>query len=118
MVGKFLFRTATVAQLQRIAPGFVHLTAHGPELRSVRWTPGDEIQVDVGKLTLWTYTPFAWDPALGTLQLLVYVREGSFRAVASAAYVSVFSGRAKSIQRLRTGLKVTAYGAEGKIGID
>lgn len=71
--GRFLFRDATVARIDHLTPRFRRLLLRGSALRSVRWTPGDKVQVFLPEVGMRTYTPARWDAQSGETELLVYV---------------------------------------------
>jgi ferric-chelate reductase (NADPH) len=78
---KLLTRSATVASHEVVADRFHLLTLQGDELRGVRWTPGDKVQVVLSPWVHRTYTPMSWDAQLGVTRLLAYAHGESPGAI-------------------------------------
>lgn len=70
-LGKLLTTELVISTTETLAPGFRRLTLEGETLRGAAFTPGDKVQVVLEGGTR-TYTPFAFDAAKGTFDLLVY----------------------------------------------
>jgi ferric-chelate reductase (NADPH) len=70
---KLMMRDARVSASEALGSRFRLITLEGEELRNVAWTAGEKIQVSLGSaFTNRTYTPFNWDAAAGTTQILVF----------------------------------------------
>ncbi|QSQ25109.1 siderophore-interacting protein [Pyxidicoccus parkwayensis] len=77
VLGRFLFREATVDQVRDVSPRFRWMELVGAGLRDVHWNAGDKVQVFLPGLGMRTYTPLAWDAVRGATQLLVYLHGNS-----------------------------------------
>ncbi|WP_375768704.1 siderophore-interacting protein [Archangium gephyra] len=73
LVGRVLFRDATVTRTEAVSPHFRHLVLGGPGLQGVTWTPGDKVQLFLPSVGTRAYTPFRWDARTGETELLVYL---------------------------------------------
>lgn len=73
VLGRFIFRDASVQQVRDLSPRFRWLELAGADLCNASWSAGDKVQVFLPKVGMRTYTPLAWDTARGTTQLLVYL---------------------------------------------
>ena len=94
-LGKLIFPELGVTKAEVITASFRRLTLAGASLTKL--APGDKIQVSLAEGTR-TYTPFAFDAAKGSLDLLVYSHGDTpgakwGRAVAEADRVNVFGPR-------------------------
>ncbi len=67
-----LHRRTTITRVEAPASSFRRLTLSGEALRSASYAPGDKVQVMLAD-GVRTYSPFAFDAARGTLDLLVYL---------------------------------------------
>lgn len=96
-LGKLMFPELRVARAEAITPSFRRLTLAGESLKKVSFTPGDKVQVSLDEGAR-TYTPFAFDAARGSLDLLVYAHGDTpgarwGRTVAEGDLVRVFGPR-------------------------
>jgi ferric-chelate reductase (NADPH) len=67
-------RAARVATVEHLSAHFRRLALEGDELKSVDWTPGDQIQIAVGAgLMARTYTPISWDRDKGRTHILAFI---------------------------------------------
>ena len=102
-LGKLLTPELVISAAETLAPGFHRLTLEGETLRGASLTPGDKVQVVLEGGTR-TYTPFAFDPAKGTFDLLVYAHGDT----PGAAW-----GRAA-----KAGQRIHVFGPRGSIALD
>lgn len=102
-LGKLLTPELVISAAETLAPGFRRLTLEGESLRGASFTPGDKVQVVLEGGTR-TYTPFAFDPAKGTFDLLVYVHGDT----PGAAW-----GRGA-----KAGERIHVFGPRGSIALD
>ena len=72
-LGRLLFRHANVTRAEMLGPAFRRLVLNGPDLRGVKWTPGDKLQVYLSSVGMRTYTPLRWDAAAGETELIAYL---------------------------------------------
>ena len=94
-LGKLIFPELRVTKAEVITARFRRLTLAGASLTKL--APGDKIQVSLAEGTR-TYTPFAFDAAKGSLDLLVYSHGDTpgakwGRGVAEGDRVNVFGPR-------------------------
>ncbi|MFY0530019.1 siderophore-interacting protein [Archangium gephyra] len=73
LIGRILFRDATVTRVEDVGRRFRRLVLSGPALRGVNWTPGDKLQIFLPGIGTRTYTPLRWDPSTGETELLAYL---------------------------------------------
>lgn len=73
VLGRFLFRDASVERVRDLSPHFRWLELAGDGLRGAAWSAGDKVQVFLPRVGMRTYTPLGWDTARGATQLLVYL---------------------------------------------
>lgn len=73
LLGRFVFRDATVTAVHDVAPRFRRIELSGERLRDVAWSAGDKVQVFLGEAGMRTYTPLSWDAARGRTAFLVHV---------------------------------------------
>ncbi len=73
VLGRFIFRDASVQQVRDLSRHFRWLELEGADLCGASWSAGDKVQVFLPKVGMRTYTPLAWDTARGTAQFLVYL---------------------------------------------
>lgn len=102
--GRYLFDHTTITEVRPIGARFRRLVLTGPAVSTTSFRPGDKVQVFVGDDGMRTYTPFDWDPAAGTVSLLVFVRDGSAG--------SRFGREAK------VGDEVAYFGPRGSLALD
>lgn len=63
---RLFFNEAAVQSNEPIAPGLHLVTLQGPALRGLLWSPGDKLQLKLGRGMLTrTYTPLMWDGEAG-----------------------------------------------------
>jgi len=72
VVGKFLFRSATVRGVEALGSKFRRVTIGGPALCEARFNPGDKVQLFIPDAGLRTYTPMFWDHERGLSSFLFY----------------------------------------------
>lgn len=73
LLGRLIFRSAAVHGNRIVGPGLRLITLQGPQLRGLRWQPGDKLQIRVDQgLTTRAFTPTGWDERGGRTQLLVH----------------------------------------------
>lgn len=66
-------RRATVTACEAVGRRFRLITLEGPQLRGVRWTAGQKVQIAMGaSFATRTYTPIEWDDAAGRTRILGY----------------------------------------------
>ncbi|MDY7228825.1 siderophore-interacting protein [Hyalangium rubrum] len=98
VIGRLLFRDATVTRVEDLGPHFRRLVLSGPALRGVTWTPGDKLQIFLPGIGTRAYTPLRWDAGTGETELLAYLHgEGPgsqwARTVKPGAAIQVFGPR-------------------------
>lgn len=98
LLGRLVFRDATVTRAEEIGRHFRRLVLSGPALRGVTWTPGDKLQVFLPEVGTRTYTPLRWDPSTGETELLAYLHGDGpgtqwARTVSAGAAIQVFGPR-------------------------
>jgi NADPH-dependent ferric siderophore reductase len=76
-VARLFTRSAAVAEARSIGDRFRWVALEGAELRGVRWSPGQKVQVAMGDWTYRTYTPLSWDADRGRAELLVFLHGDS-----------------------------------------
>lgn len=68
---QWLMRSATVAAVETLSPGFQLITFEGDALRNLDWSAGQKIQITMGRLFgARTYTPISWDIVRGVTRIL------------------------------------------------
>lgn len=72
-LGRVLFRHASITRAEMLGTAFRRLVLNGPDLRGVKWTPGDKLQVYFSSVGMRTYTPLRWDVAKGETELVAYL---------------------------------------------
>lgn len=78
LLKKVLLKQARISSVERIGRHYVRIRLQGQALRNQNWTPGDKIQVSLGKgFENRTYTPLSWDPAQGCAEFIVYLHGGT-----------------------------------------
>lgn len=70
---RIFMKGATVHEYRTLGEQFRLVTLSGESLRSVRWTPGQKVQVAVGNWAYRTFTPLSWDAEHGSTQLLLFL---------------------------------------------
>ncbi len=115
----FLTR-ATVSAVRELGEKFRLIELEGPELRGVKWKPGDKIQVRVAALAMRTYTPVVWDAMNGRMSVLAYLHgngPGSEWAAAMKTGMScAFWGPSRAVNVPATDGPIVLFGDETSIG--
>lgn len=98
LLGRLVFRDATITRAEEIGRHFRRLVLSGPALRGVSWTPGDKLQVFLPEVGTRTYTPLRWDSSAGETELLAYLHGDGpgtqwARTVNPGAAIQVFGPR-------------------------
>jgi ferric-chelate reductase (NADPH) len=120
VLGRFLFREATVAHVEDLTPRFRRVILEGQPLQAVRWTAGDKVQVFLPDIGMRTYTPTRWDVQRGETELVVY-RHGDAPgtrwagALGSRERVQLFGPRASL--SLASGAHAIVVGDETSLGL-
>ena len=65
VIGRLVFRDATVTRAEALGPHFRRLVLGGPGLGGATWSPGDKLQVFLPGVGTRAYTPVRWDAAAG-----------------------------------------------------
>jgi NADPH-dependent ferric siderophore reductase len=119
-IGRFVFRSASVNRAEDLGPRFRRLVLGGAELRNVRWTPGDKLQIFLPGVGTRTYTPLRWDSNAGETELVAYLHGDApgaqwARSVQPGASVQAFGPRGS----LEVGGPVPAvvFGDETSLGL-
>jgi NADPH-dependent ferric siderophore reductase len=73
VIGRLVFRDATVTRAEALGPHFRRLVLGGPGLGGATWSPGDKLQVFLPGVGTRAYTPVRWDAAAGETELLAYL---------------------------------------------
>ncbi len=99
LLTRLFARSAQIKENRLLAPGLQLITLQGDDLREVRWSPGDKLQVRLGSgMTMRTYTPISWDSESGTTSFLAHTLASGpgsawARDVRSGQQVDVFGPR-------------------------
>ncbi|MBJ6760620.1 siderophore-interacting protein [Myxococcaceae bacterium JPH2] len=121
VLGRFLFRSARITEVEELAPRFRRLTCMGAGLVGVPWTPGDKVQVFLPSVGMRTYTPLSWDASTGTTRLLVYVHGDSPGArwgrEAKVGDVCQFLGPRSSIDGASLTARAVLFGDETSFAV-
>ncbi|WP_224249357.1 siderophore-interacting protein [Hyalangium gracile] len=120
VLGRFIFREATVSLVEPLGARFRRLVLSSPALRGVSWTPGDKLQVFLPEAGTRAYTPTRWDSDAGETELLIYLHgDGPGTAWASSvqagARVQVFGPRGSLVVGERT--PGVIFGDETSVGL-
>jgi NADPH-dependent ferric siderophore reductase len=119
-LGRILFDDLHIVEVHDVAPHFKRLMLAGDALRSKAFTPGDKLQVltEDGPRT---YSPFAFDPAKGSLELLAFTHgdgPGARWVTAAAAGQKLRSfGPRRSLALPALGEAVLLFGDETSFGV-
>lgn len=104
MLKRFLLKQATISSVERLGAQYVRIRLQGDALKHQTWTPGDKIQVSLGRgFENRTYTPVSWDSAQGCAEFIVYLHGGT---AACAFFDSVQPGAPLSFMGPRGSLEV------------
>lgn len=72
-LARLFFHEAEVQSNEPLAPGLHRITLQGPQLRQRLWSPGDKLQLKLGRGMLTrTYTPMAWDAEAGRTSFVAH----------------------------------------------
>ena len=78
MLKRVLLKQATISSVEKLGAQYVRIRLQGDALRDQNWTPGDKIQVSLGRgFENRTYTPVSWDAAQGCAEFIVYLHGGT-----------------------------------------
>lgn len=78
MLKRVLLKQATISSVEKLGPQYVRIRLQGDALKHQNWTPGDKIQVSLGRgFENRTYTPLSWDAAQGCAEFIVYLHGGT-----------------------------------------
>jgi NADPH-dependent ferric siderophore reductase len=118
LLGRLLFRDATVTATETLTPHFRRLVLQGDALRGVSWTPGDKLQVFLPEVGTRAYTPTRWDASAGETELLVYLHGDTpsaqwARSVAVGAAAQLFGPRGS----LSVAEPCVVFGDETSVGL-
>jgi NADPH-dependent ferric siderophore reductase len=70
---RLFFHDAEVQANEALAPGLHRITLQGPQLRGLLWSPGDKLQLKLGRgMQTRTYTPMFWDSQSGRTAVLAH----------------------------------------------
>ncbi len=70
---RLFFHEAEVQTNEVLAPGLHLITLHGPQLRGRLWSPGDKLQLKLGRgMQTRTYTPMTWDSDAGRTSFVAH----------------------------------------------
>jgi NADPH-dependent ferric siderophore reductase len=72
-VEKLLFHPVTITGVEAVGESFRLLTMQGVGFQSVKWIPGQTIQIFLGNLTKRAYTPMSLDSDAGSACFLFYL---------------------------------------------
>ena len=72
-VEKLLFRPVSITGVETVGESFRLLTMQGIGFQSVKWIPGQTIQIFLGNLTKRAYTPIGLDADAGSACFLFYL---------------------------------------------
>jgi NADPH-dependent ferric siderophore reductase len=75
-LGDKLMRDTTVAEIAELGSRFRRVVLAGAGLRDLRCAAGDKVQVYIPDAGTRTYSPFAFDPSKGRLELLLFAHGG------------------------------------------
>ncbi|WP_284078655.1 siderophore-interacting protein [Herbaspirillum aquaticum] len=104
MLKRFLLKQATISSVERLGAQYVRIRLQGDALKHQTWTPGDKIQVSLGRgFENRTYTPVSWDSAQGCAEFIVYLHGGT---ATCAFFDSVQPGAPLSFMGPRGSLEV------------
>ena len=74
LLKKLFLRDGRVTGIEQVSDHFCLITISGADMKSVKWTPGNKIQIMIGDgLSNRTYTPIAWDTETGQTRFLAYL---------------------------------------------
>lgn len=119
---KLFTRNANVLSIEDIGSNFRLITLGGDALKSVQWTPGDKLQIQLGGWVQRTYTPMQWDAENGRTRILAYMHGDApganwARALRKGEDCIVFGPR-KSIDLTRLGFSdAVLFGDETSFGL-
>jgi NADPH-dependent ferric siderophore reductase len=78
MLKRVLLKQATIGSVEKLGAQYVRIRLQGDALKHQNWTPGDKIQVSLGRgFENRTYTPVSWDAAQGCAEFIVYLHGGT-----------------------------------------
>ncbi|PTT79594.1 siderophore-interacting protein [Pelomonas sp. HMWF004] len=70
---RLFFHEAEVQANEALAPGLHRITLQGPQLRRLLWSPGDKLQLKLGRgMVTRTYTPMQWDTEAGRTDFIAH----------------------------------------------
>jgi len=70
---RLFFNDAQVQSNEALAPDLHRITLQGPSLRGLLWSPGDKLQIKLGRGMLTrTYTPIYWDNQVGRTAFIAH----------------------------------------------
>jgi len=72
-VEKLLFHPVTITGVEAVGESFRLLTMQGVGFQSVKWIPGQTVQIFLGNLTKRAYTPMSLDADAGSASFLFYL---------------------------------------------
>jgi NADPH-dependent ferric siderophore reductase len=92
-----VYLSATVSEIDDLTPRLRRIRLHGPRLRGLKWAPGQHIRLQVAGLldsllrlhahdALRTYSIYAADPEVGTLDIVLLDHAGDPKTVTPARY--------------------------------
>ncbi|MET0700790.1 MAG: siderophore-interacting protein [Mycobacterium sp.] len=90
-----VFLSANVSEIDQLTPRLRRIRLHGPRLRGLKWVPGQHTRLQVAGLldsllrlhghdALRTYSIYAADPDVGTLDLVMLEHDGDPKVVTPA----------------------------------
>jgi ferric-chelate reductase (NADPH) len=120
VIGKLFFRQLSITHTRELSPRFRRLTLTGEALEGASFGAGDKLQVMLEDGPR-TYTPFAFDAARGSLDVLVYVHAQSpgsrwGQQAALGERVQVFGPRG-SLRLSSLAGPVVLFGDETSLGV-
>ena len=119
-LGRLLFRHASVTRAEMLGTAFRRLVLAGADLRGVKWTPGDKLQVYLSSVGMRTYTPVRWDAAAGETELIAYLHGDTpamkwAKNVASGDAVQLFGPRDSLV--VGSSPSAVVFGDETSVGL-
>jgi NADPH-dependent ferric siderophore reductase len=100
-LAQLVFKEFSIDDIRDVSPHFRRLRVSGQSLRAGACAAGDKLQVMIPEAGPRTFSPFAHDPAAGTIELLAYVH-GDTPA-------------ARWARQQRSGASLRAFGPRGSL---
>lgn len=118
---KLFTREAKVVHVEDVGSAFRIVTLGGSALRNIAWSPGDKIQVLLGRWVQRTYTPMDWDVESGHTRILIHLHSGGpgeqwARTVRAGDECNIFGPRASLDVGGARG-EIVVFGDEASIGL-